>query len=353
MKRKPFQWLVGLAVIAACIYAPTVINAAGRDYSTGPLEEDLNEETVVAIRNGLAYLKKTKTNSGSFGSRYPVACTSLAGMAFLAGGSGYLRGEYGEEVEAATKFLLDSADSWGFFNDGQSRMHGHGYATTFLAEVFGQMPDVVKKRAQLIIRKAIKVIRMAQTDDGGWGYYPKHGMQWGSNFDEASITVTMAQALRAARNAGFYVPKSCIDKAIDYVKRCATPHGFKYTLRRSGHTTYALAAAGVSVLNAAGVYESKELEMGLTFMRRQIAAMDTPTKASRFFYYGNLYAAQAMWQSSQEDWELWYPRSYRDLLNRQNSDGSWGGSNYGTAYSTAITLLVLEVPYQYLPLFQK
>ena len=214
MRRKPVLLLVYLVAFSGMIYAPAIINAAGSDYSTAPLKEDMTEETVLAINKGLAYLKKTRTNSGSFGSRYPVACTALAGMAFMAGGSGYLRGEYGEEVEAATKFILDSADSWGFFNDGQSRMHGHGYATTFMAEVFGQLPEVLRKKAQTAIRKALKVIMTAQTDDGGWGYYPKHGMDWGRDFDEASITVTMAQALRArgdqlVRLIRWHDPQAC------------------------------------------------------------------------------------------------------------------------------------------------
>jgi hypothetical protein len=337
------------------ILAPPAVFGGGREFSQAEVTTDLNAETIAAINNGLEYLKKTRNSNGSFGGNYPVASTALAGLAFLSTGSGYLRGPYGEEVEAAAKYLIDeAADSWGYFNDGdQSRLHGHGYASTFLTEVYGQFPPVLREKAERVIKKAVQIILSSQTEYGGWGYYPRHSMNWGANFDEASVTVTMAQALRSARNAGFYVPKEKIDLAIDYVKKCATKNGFRYTLQRGGNTTYALTAAAVSVLNATGVYESDELEMGLNFMRRQMAAYDYPTKAAMFFYYGNLYAAQAMWQSSQKDWELWYKKGYRDILNRQTSDGSWGGDSYGPTFSTAIGILILAVPYQYLPIFQK
>ncbi len=344
--------LVGIALLL--LSGGPAFTRGGRTYSNAPLKKDMTRETVDAVNLGLEYLKKKRNANGSYGSSYPVAATALAGLAFLASGSGYLRGPYGEEVEAAAKYLLNEApDSWYFFNDGQSRIHGHGYATTFLAEVYGQFPKVMRDKATRTIAKAVELILKSQTEDGGWGYYPRHGMNWTPSFDEASTTITMAQALRAARNAGFHIPKKNIDMSIDYVKNCATRNGFRYTVRRGGHTTFALAAAGVSVLNATGVYESEELEMGLTFMRRQMAAYDYPTKASRFYFYGNLYAAQAMWQSSRDDWELFYKMGFRDILNRQSSDGSWGGASYGGTYATAICILILNVPYQYLPLFQK
>jgi hypothetical protein len=348
--------LYGAIIIAiTVIFSPPAHTAGGRQFTDQPCASDMSGEINETVSAGLEYLKRRRNSNGSFGANYPVATTGLAGLAFLASGSGYLRGPYGKEIESAAKYFInEAADRWGYFSDGQSRMHGHGYATTFLAEVYGQFPPVMQEKARRVIKKAVDVILRAQTNDGGWGYYPKHTEQWGGVFDEASITVTMAQALRAARNAGFFIDKKNIDLAIDYVRKCATKSGFRYTLKRGGRTTYSLTTAAVSVLNAAGVYESEELRMGLSVIRRAIAARSHPSKAAgRFFYYGNLYAAQAMWQSSLQDWKLWYPMGFRDFLNKQNSDGSWGGSSYGSTYSTSIALLIFQVPYQYLPLFQK
>ena len=72
-------------------------------------------------------------------------------------------------------------------------MYGHGFATLFLAEVYGMHPDP-DLRQKLV--KAVKLIINTQNDEGGWRYQPERR--------EADISVTICQvmALRAARNAG-------------------------------------------------------------------------------------------------------------------------------------------------------
>jgi hypothetical protein len=43
----------------------------------------------------------------------------------------------------------------------------------------------------------------------------------------------------------------------------------------------------------------------------------------------------------------------RYLLARQRPDGSWPDDNYGDEFGTAMAVLILEVPLQYLPIFQR
>ena len=49
------------------------------------------------------------------------------------------------------------------------------------------------------------------------------------------MTVTQVQALRAAHNAGFLVPRAVIEEAVKYLEKCRTPEGgIQYSLGSGG-----------------------------------------------------------------------------------------------------------------------
>jgi len=52
------------------------------------------------------------------------------------------------------------------------------------------------------------------------------------------------------------------------------------------------------------------------------------------------------------DWEKYFRSLRRRLLNSQSPDGSWSG-DVGTTYSTSIAVMILSMPYTYLPIFQR
>lgn len=346
------------AAIALAITAGTLKHLEAQERRRAAVA--VTPRTLTAVSKGLQFLKSPRQNhDGSFGRNYLLANSSLAGLALLGNGNSYNRGPYGEQLAKVLHFILSCQDKWGYIDDSQSRMHGHGYATLFLAEIYGMLPPALQGSVYKALKNACSVIVESQTSEGGWGYYPSNIIGYSRYLsDEGSVTVTQVQALRAARNAGINIPKAVIDKGIKYIERCMTPGGCKYTLN-SSRKTYTLTAAALSVLNAAGVYRSEALTMGLNFMRRRIAAEDIPLRASEWPWYGNLYAAQAMWQAGGEDWEKWYKKSYEWLLQTQRSNGSWSGarggwgSGYGDVFATAIACLILEVPIGYLPIFEK
>jgi hypothetical protein len=259
------------------------------------------------------------------------------------------------------QYILSVQDKWGYIDDYQCRMHGHGYATLFLAEIHGMLAPERQKRVDTALRKACRVILDSQTLRGGWDYHPLHTVGCRAELsDEGSITVTVVQALRAARNAGINIPREAINNGVKYIEECMTPEGCKYRYTDgSSWKSYALTAAAVSVLNASGVYESKALEMGLTFMRRRIAEVNIPLQASKWPWYGNLYAAQALWQAGGKDWENFFRKSFPYLVNVQGSNGAWDGScggwgsGYGDVFATSIGALILEIPLGYLPIFER
>ncbi len=333
----------------------------------GMADQAITEDANFAIRKGLEYLvrKQCLEPGKDFGAfytdfeekKYAVATTSFACLAFLANGSIPGQGKYGKQISYGLDFILSCVGRNGYISrlDDESRMHGHGFAVLFLAETYGMLPD--SGRSQQIyetLKKATALILQSQTDDGGWGYLP------GDKLHEGSITVCELQALRSARNVGIRVPKQSIDRAVEYLRRSANPDGsFKYRLGMTrAHASFPLTAAGVSSLNATGEYDSQEIQRGLDFMMRYLPLQgkeDDYYKA--FYFYGQFYAAQAMYQAPPGYWEKWYPNIRQDLIKRQRSDGSWGSNleeqRFGPVYPTAVASLILQIPYHYLPIFQR
>ncbi len=53
-------------------------------------------------------------------------------------------------------------------------------------------------------------------------------------------------------------------------------------------------------------------------------------------------------------WDDYFPATRDQLLKSQTKeDGSWSGDGIGQAYGTAIALIVLQLPYKFLPVFQR
>ena len=322
-------------------------------------QQVLPREAREAIEEGLAFLADKQTDYGQIGKFFPLASTSLAGLAFLAGGSHYNRGAYGVEVRKCVNFVVRQWTPTGLFKwsgkgEEKSQMHSQGYALLFLAEVYGMIPPEDQAQMDLKgkINKSIELVLEAQTRHGGWGYHYRGEHGWGP--DEASTTVCQIQALRACRNAGLMVERKSIDRAIEYVKRCAKEDGsFRYQVDVDHRSSYELTAAAVSTLNASGVYSSEELEKGLEYMKKALESKKKPAEAAEnFYYYGNFYAAQALHQAGGDFWRVWYPRIAEDIVKRRESDGHWENPR-GRFYATAMAVLALEVPLQYLPIFQR
>ncbi len=74
-------------------------------------------------------------------------------------------------------------------------------------------------------------------------------------------------ALRAASNAGLYVPRETIDRCTEYVKRSQNPDGgFMYMIQGGGQSAFPRSAAGVVALYSAGIYDSPEIKKGLDYL---------------------------------------------------------------------------------------
>ena len=53
-------------------------------------------------------------------------------------------------------------------------------------------------------------------------------------------------------------------------------------------------------------------------------------------------------------WEPYFEEVRAELLAMQNPDGSWPNRvGPGAHFGTAMAVLILEIPYRYLPIFQR
>lgn len=310
----------------------------------------MNAEALRAIDHGLKYLATRQNDDGGFGAGRGygrnVGVVSLAGVAFLSAGSTPGRGPFGLPVQKCVDYVLASAKPSGFINitDSQSHgpMYGHGFATMFLAEAYGMTP---RQELRDKLEKAVRLIVASQNKEGGWRYDPEP--------KEADISATVCQimALRAARNCGIFVPKDTVDRCIDYVKACQNDDGgFKYQRRTKSDSQFARSAAGLVALYSSGVYEGVEVTKALAFLHQH---QPRGYLVDPHYFYGQYYAVQAMYQAGGEHWERWYPAIRDQLVRDQLPDGSWSDIAFSNEYATAMSLIVLQLPNNHLPIFQR
>ena len=162
-------------------------------------------------------------------------------------------------------------------------------------------------------------------------------------------------ALRSAKNAGLYVPKKTIDLAVTYLRKSQNSDGgFRYQKGRQPESEFARSAAAIVGLNSAGIYEGEEIDKGLRYLSRFRPGANAPRPFQvPHFLYGHYYAVQVMWHCGEDDWPLWYTSVRDELLSMQRGDGLWRDNTICPEYATAMACLILEMPYNFLPIFQK
>jgi prenyltransferase beta subunit len=316
--------------------------------------EWIDEATDAAIKKGLEYLAGRQQADGSFpGSGYSrnLAVCSLTGMAFMAAGSTPMRGPYGLNTRRCVDYVMEHTTESGLFVHEGSSSHGpmyeHGFATLFLAEAYGM---TMRRDIREKLAKAVRLIVETQNDEGGWRYQPV------KSDADISVTVCQMMALRAAKNAGLFVPNVTRDRCIDYVKKSQNDDGgFMYMVRGGGGSAFPRSAAGVVALYSAG-YSGPEVEKGLAYLMKHIPAGDMGSVGH--YFYGHYYAVQAMWHAGGEWWKKWYPAIREELTavgskHRQQDDGSWVDGTVCAEYGTAMACIILQMPNNYLPIFQR
>jgi hypothetical protein len=344
----------------------------------------INSATDAVIQRGLAYLNARRERDGSFGTasyRGNVAVTSLAAMAFMCAGNQPNRGPYGRLVFDALNFVLGKENVQGgqpgFLHNPSASphgpMYGHGFATLFLSEVYGMVHErAIRAEIREKLHRAVQLILKSQerNHEHAWRYLPN------SHDADLSVTICQIMALRSARNAGIFVPKSAVTQCTEYVMACQDrmEGWFRYMKRGGGGggpQGFARTAAGVCALNSAGYYLTTDpgqitdneeriraqkavsgISAGLRFLLRNKPGVGFGGRPDMHYFYGHYYAVQAMWTAGGAYWSDWYPAIREELLGRQQLDGSWP-DQICSHYGTAMACIILQVPNNFLPILQK
>lgn len=300
----------------------------------------------------------TKANSAHIG------VSSLALISFMAGGHLPNRGEYGDNLERGLNYVLGRIHESGYITDNGSRMYSHAFATLFLAEIYGMThrPDVRRG-----LQTSVNLIVDSQNAEGGWRYKPF------ARESDMSITVCQVLALRSARNVGITVSARTIQDAENYVRRSRINPGrrrnnrfrrfgshlneggaFRYQLRNESRATVPLTAAGITTLHAAGIYDDPIITQAFDFLDAQLDQFNDYYAGHYFFYYGHYYAVQAYFTAGGRRWFEYFPKIRERLLREKRLNGSWQCTvGPGDAFATAVATLILQIPFQYLPIFQR
>jgi hypothetical protein len=299
----------------------------------------VDARTKKSVDRALAWLKDQQNRDGSWGN---TAVTSFVILAFMANGNVPNEGLYGPEVSKGVRHLLAAARDDGYLVGPRGgNMYCHGMATLALSQVWGMTGDEEVKK---VLKRAVDLIIRTQNHEGGWRYEPA------PTGADISVTIMQVMALRGAKDSGLHVPDETIKRAVAYINRCRDPRsgGYRYQPYSSG-PGYARTAAGVCVLQLSGHYEAKEISKAVEYLEKT-------GDDFQHYWYGHYYAAHAFHQVGGPKWERYYARMRNKLLATQRGGGEWSErmeAHVGPAYQTAIAVLILSVPANYLPIYQR
>ncbi len=291
-------------------------------------------------------------NRDGAGANADTGITGLALLAFLAGGHSHMDGPWQETVRDGIQFLINQQDSAGSLA-GESRlfarMYCHSMGLLALSEAFAMTGDPKLRAA---VQRGVDYSVQAQNRyDGGWRYQPG---------DEGDMSQFgwQALALHSAEIGGIDIPEDTIRKMHSFIDRCAVKEGGGVAAYRPGHgpstTMTAESLVGRYVLGqSVSDRVIREAKFEIT------GDMPSARKPNLYYWY---YGTMAMYFAGGPEWEQWNTKVKSVLLSSQEHSGDGRGSwepnglwapYGGRVYSTALSALILEVYYRYLPTTQQ
>jgi len=349
-----------------------------------------SEATEKAVEAGLDFLARHQSTDGSwrlhdFGNGRPeyrnvglgdtesnTAGTGLALLAFLGAGYTHNDGKYAPVVERGLNYLLQRQKPDGDLfipppnaAEANTWLYSHGIASIALCEAFGMTRDV--EFLQGPAQRAIDFIVAAQsTEYGGWRYLPRIG-------SDTSVSGWQLMALKSAERVGLTVPPQCyplVTKWLDFAQG-VNGDPTRYAYMPQSEFDHQRVVSRVMTAEALLMRQylgwnrdHPNLTGGADYLLTQLPSLGTAEAPNRDSYYW-YYATQVMFHMKGEHWTRWNERLRPLLVDSQEAAGPlagswdprgevpdrWGGAG-GRVYVTAMHLLMLEVYYRYLPLYQ-
>ncbi len=329
-----------------------------------------NDETLTTIRRGLTWIEQHQAKDGHWGlndfheccqghtqcdgrgsSDSDTAGTGLALLPLLGDGNTHQQGPYKDVVARGISWLVKNQKPDGnLFTGGQGLafMYSHAIATIALCECYNMTGDVsLRGPAQ----RGIDFIVTAQDPrSGGWRYQPR-------DQSDTSVVGWQVMALKSGQMADLNVPEKTLKEAKRWLDSVAGSGGqigqFAY---QSGRFTPAMTAEAFLCLEYLGIDRgSDSIVRGTQFLVDNLPQAGRDT--SYFWYYGT----QAMFHLQGEPWQRWNQAIHPLLMETQKKEGSLAGTwdphdqweqSGGRIYATALRILMLEVYYRHLPIYQ-
>jgi len=275
---------------------------------------------------------------------------------FLGAGYTHRSGQYQETVSRGLKWLVGQQRSDGDLFNSEARFlrfYSHGIAAIALCEAYGMTRDPALREPT---QKALQFIIDSQHPDyGGWRYLAR-------TESDTSVSGWQLMALKSGEMAGFTLSPTVYQRVtrwLDSVER--GPRAGLYSYHPSRPESQAMTAEALLMRQYLGfTRDNPRLRAGADYLASHLPE---PSDRDAYYWY---YATQVMHHMGGQHWELWNGR-LRDLLTSTQSQeggtaGSWSpdqptsdkwGHAGGRLYVTCMHLLMLEVYYRHLPLYQQ
>lgn len=335
---------------------------------------ELSESELDELRRFTAGFGQMKSDS---------AATGLVLLTYLGAGYTHLDDKHRAVVNRGVDWLVRNQEKNGdlFSKTGgtsYTRFYSHGIAAIALCEAYGMTRDPDLREPA---RKAIDfIIKTQQSTKGGWRYdLDQNGM---STESDTSVSGWMLMALKSAQMAGLEVPDQVLQKVDDWLNTAQArgadgqyiynPYadGNKPEQRAGLKPNLAMTAEAMLMRMYLGHQnDDPGLIAGAEHLQKNLPQLGSRPRSVRgslrdcYYWY---YATQAMIQMQGDYWTGWNDRLRELAVSSQVQFGEWAGSWHprrpvpdkwsdagGRLYVTALHLLMLEVYYRHLPLFQE
>ncbi len=329
-----------------------------------------NDETLAAIRRGLNWIQQHQALDGHWGlhnfheqcqghdrcsghgsSRSDTAGTGLALLPMLGDGNTHLQGTYQDNIARGIAWLVKNQKPDGDLftgGEGNSHMYSHAIATIALCECYGMTGDASLKAPS---QKAIDFIVAAQDPrSGGWRYQPRKDA-------DTSVVGWQVMALKSGQMAELNVPEKTLKETQRWLASVA---GKKDRLGQFAyqHGRYNPAMTAEAILCLEYLGEDRDAESINRGTRHLLENLPQAGRETSYYWY---YATQALFHLQGDAWQRWNGAIHPLLLQTQTKEGPIAGTwdpkdqwenSGGRIYATSLRVLMLEVYYRHLPIYQ-
>ena len=309
-------------------------------------------EVGTIYERGLSFLSDAQQEDGSWQSAGSPGITGICLMAFLGSGEDPNFGRYQHTVRRGVRSIIRAQDGeTGYI---MNSMYHHGFALLALSEAYGALDETrlwdgseeegerrsVSKAIDLAVRSAATAQKKNQW--GGWRYSPE------DTEADTSVTGAVLMGLLAARNAGFEVPDTVIETALEYIRKSTAENGM-VAYSGFGGMGESMNRSSIATLVFSVGRKKVWSEFGATL---KYVSSNLEHREQSYPAYFRYYMAQALFQGDIEAWEKWNKETVRQLKSEQQSDGSFSGRQ-GPEYGTGMALLALALNYRFLPIYER